>query len=280
MYVLFDIGGTKTRVATSNDLKTFATPIVVDTPKDFEGGIELLEKCMKDLQGNGEIDDIAGGIAGPLNAEKTMAVGGPNITGYHNKPIKNELEKRLGAPVSLENDAAMGALGESNFGAGRGHKIVVYVTVSTGVGGAKVIDGKLSPSSQGFEPGWQIIDAGNTMYPGASDNGYLGDYISGANTERLTGKKPYDIHDENFWEEKAKYLAYGLNNMAVIWSPDVIVLGGSMMKEVGIPLESVKKQFAGIFRAFPKAPEIKKAELGDEISLWGAMAYLKEMADG
>jgi len=276
MYILFDIGGTNTRVARSRDLASFDHMVKYKTPKDFDEGIEKFVATAQELAGDETIEMIAGGIAGPLDAEKTMPVGGPNILGYHNKPLKMELQQRLGAPVFLENDASMGTLGEANFGAGKEYRVVVYMTISTGVGGGKTVDGVLSPSADGFEPGWQIVDAGNTLCEGCSERGYLIDYISGASVEKRHGKKPYEITDKDFWDEKARLLAYGLNNIAVIWSPDIIVLGGSMMKEIGIPVESTRKYLKEVLHIFPEPPIVEKAVLGDELGLYGAMAYLKQ----
>ncbi len=278
MYITFDIGGTKTRIGISKDGKSFENIISFATPKDFEEGMGAIEKHIKDLMGNAEITAMAGGIAGPLDKEKTMAVGGPNISGWHNKPLKEELSKILGVPVHLENDAAMGTLGEANFGAGKGKKVVVYMTISTGVGGARTVDGVLDPSAMGYEPGWQIIDASETLCSDDTCVGkkYLIHHISGADIERHTGKKPYEITDTDFWDNEAHLLAYGLHNIAVIWSPDIIVLGGSMMKEIGIPIEAVRSYTKKEMQIFPEIPEIAHAKLGDELGLYGALAFLKQ----
>ncbi|OIO32029.1 MAG: hypothetical protein COZ49_00965 [Candidatus Yonathbacteria bacterium CG_4_10_14_3_um_filter_47_65] len=276
MYILFDIGGTNTRVVRSNDLKVFSDVVKYETPKDFAEGISKLVATAQRLAGGEYIEAAAGGIAGPLDAKKTMAVGGPNIPGYHEKPLKSELESHFGAPVHIENDASMGTLGEANFGAGKGYRVVVYMTISTGVGGAQTVNGALSSSSKGFEPGWQIIDAGNTLCSGCSEYGYLIDYISGASVEKRHGKKPYEITDKDFWENKARLLAYGLNNLAVIWSPDIIILGGSMMKTIGIPVESVRRCLKEVLHIFSEPPIIEKAVLGDELGLYGAMAYIAQ----
>ena len=276
MYILFDIGATNMRIAASADGKTLDEIRKLPTPKAFEEGIEAFRSAALELAGGERIEAAVGGIAGPLDKEKTMAVGGPNIPGWWNKPLKDSLEKALDTSAHIENDAAIGALGEAIYGAGRGYPIVVYMTISTGVGGARVVNGKIDECAMGFEPGAQIIDAGNALCPGWSERGYLINYVSGADIERQCGRKPYEITDEKFWDDRARFLAYGLNNITVIWSPDIIVLGGSMMNKIGIPIERVRFYLKEALNIFPSPPLVVKARLGDELSLYGALAYIDQ----
>jgi len=131
------------RLAASVDGKTLGEIRNLATPKEFEEGIEVFKGAALELARGERIDAVVGGIAGPLNKDKTMAVGGPNIPGWWNKPLKDALEKALTTVAYIENDAAMGTLGEAIYGAGRGYPIVVYITVSTGVGGQELLTVKL-----------------------------------------------------------------------------------------------------------------------------------------
>ena len=178
------------------------------------------------------------------------------------------MRKIFHAPVFLENDAALAGLGEAVFGAGKGKKIVAYLTISTGVGGCRIVDGKIDENSQGFEPGHQIIFSDKNIIT-------LENLVSGTAIEKKYGKKPYEIFDVKIWNNVANNLAYGLHNVAVLWSPDIIILGGSMMKKIGIPVERVKFHLSKILNIFPKPPLIKKSKLGDLAGLYGALAHLK-----
>ncbi len=169
---------------------------------------------------------------------------------------------------------AMVGLGEANYGAGRGKDIVVYMTISTGVGGVRIVKGNVDESAMGFEPGHQIIDPDNTLCP-TCDGNDLEAYVSGTSIEKRFGKKPYEIQDDAVWDELAKFLAYGLHNTIMHWSPDIIVLGGSMMKEVGIPLPAVRTHLSGIMKIFPTLPQIEKAELADFGGLYGALYFAR-----
>jgi len=274
MHILFDIGKTKTRIARYDGADMFSEQVVFDTPGSFEDFIYLFEQHAKKIANEDSIESAIGGIGAPLNKEKTETIS----VRWAGEPIKKRLEEAVGVPVYLENDSAMVGLGEAVYGAGVGDEIVAYITVSTGVGGARIVNGGIDEASIGFEPGHQIVDADKSLCLDCAGN-TLEDYISGTAIENRFNKKPYEIEDEHLWrEELPKFLAYGLNNIVVNWSPDSIVLGGSMI--VGDPAISVPQtanHLREILKVFPKIPIIKMAKLDDVGGLYGAMAYLKQM---
>ena len=276
MFLLFDIGGTKTRLAVSRGGKNFDEPKIVATPRDFNAGILLFEKIISELSGGEKIEAAAGGIAGPLDRGKTKLINSPNLSGWIDKPLKETLQKIIKAPLYLENDAAVVGLGEAVNGAGKGEEIVAYITVSTGIGGARIVDGKIDRNIFGFEPGHQIIDPTGTLCPMCGLAGHLEGHVSGVALETRYHKKPYEIDDPDVWEAEAKWLAYGLNNTIVHWSPSVVVLGGSMMtKSPGISIERVRYYLEHTLSIFSELPRLAKAELGDVGGLYGALQLLK-----
>ncbi len=261
------------RLAVSENLQKISEPKILETPQSYEEGIAIFKKTAESLVNGEKIEAIAGGIAGPFDEKKRSLVGSPNLKDWIGKPFKQELEKTFAAPVFIENDTAMVGLGEAHFGAGRGYKIVAYLTLSTGVGGCRIVDGKIDEKTIGFEPGHQIIDAGKTLCP-ECDGNYLGQYISGKAIFKRTGKKPEEIDDPDFWRRIAVFLAYGLNNTIVHWSPEVVLLGGSLMNKIDIAV--VAEELAKILKIFPEMPALKKAELADIGGLWGATVFLKQ----
>lgn len=277
-YILFDIGGTNMRVALSKDGTTFGEPQITATPKDFSMGMETLKKLAYQLTGGEHIDAAGGGIAGTLSRDRSVFLNGPHLQGWNGKPIKRVLEELLSCPVFVENDTAIVGLGESVAGSGRGASIVAYVTVSTGVGGVRIIDQKIDVSAMGFEPGHQIFDAGGALHE-KTVGGYgitLEGYISGTAITERYNKKPYEITEPAFWDDMARLLAYGLNNTIVHWSPDVVVIGGSMMKKIGIPIDRVEAHLKGILHIFPQLPRLVHSELGDFGGLHGALHFVKQ----
>lgn len=255
--ILFDIGASKTRMAYSLDGEIFEKPKVFETPKNYEEILKFFVDAARELAGGREIKTIAGGMS-------------RSISGLVDERFKNDLVEAFGVAVSIENDAAIVGLGEAVWGAGRGLDIVAYITVSTGVGGAKIVNGKIDEHAVGFEPGKQIIDV-NTKKT-------LEDMVSGRALQEKTGKHPKEITDPAVWDEHARILAIGLNNIIVEWSPDCVVLGGSMITgNPAISVEKTENYLKEILKIFPKLPIIKKAELGDFGGLYGALAYLKNI---
>lgn len=281
MFLLFDIGGTNTRVAVSEDLKTLGESMVFSTPQDFEEGIERVASHAAKLTSryaDSPITGFAGCAPGPMDRGRTMLINAPNLPLWNNKPLVGALKQKLGCQEGvLENDAAVVGLGETHFGAAKGKKIVMYITVSTGVGGARIVDGKIDAFASGFEPGHQIIAPEFLSYDHQIySEGYLEDFIGGHNLQKRFGKLPTEIKDEKVWEECALALAYGLHNSIVHWSPEIVVLGGSLItKPHAIPFERVQFHLNRIMKIFP-APPLVKSELGDMAGLYGAMVLARE----
>lgn len=263
------------RVAASNDGSRLDRVRTVETPETFEAGMERFREVARQLADGKKIFGIAGGVAGPLDRKRGRILDVPQMPGWRQKDIRPELEEMFGCAAYVENDAIVGALGEAVYGSGKGYGIVVYITVSTGLGGARVVDGKVDAHSMGFEPGHQFIDVTRSIGGDASGRGTLIDYVSGMGIERWKGKKPEEIADKKFWDLEARLLAYGLNNTIVHWSPDTMVIGGSLMKKIS--LVAVREYLKEYLTIFGRVPILKKAKLGDHLGLYGALAYLKEM---
>lgn len=275
-YILIDIGGTKTRVASSKDLSKIDKINKFNTPTKFKAGIESILKAISTIT-NEKIAGVAIGIRGRINEDKTELDNDGILTDWAKKPLAETLSKELKAPVFIENDTALAGLGEAIFGAGQGADIVAYHTISTGIGGVKIENGTIDTASFGFEPGHQILDIDRTIL-GADITPTLENLVSGSGLEARLGVKPYDIPQEDMvWNELAEYLAHGLRNTILYWSPDVIVLGGSMIiGDPKIEIEPIRKYTVEVLDSFVSCPFITTAKLGDDAGLYGAMAYLKQ----
>lgn len=275
-YLVFDIGGTKTRVAVTNDLETFIDHVSFKTPVKPEDGVKKIIDAVKELC-DCEIKGIAGGIRGRLNEEKTAMENDGVLKKWAGYPIVDKLKKAFKCEVFLENDAAIAGVGEAVFGAGKGLEIVAYHTVSTGVGGAKIENGEIDDASVGFEPGRQILDIDRTVL-GEDIEPTLENLVSGTAVGERFNCKAYEIpQSDTLWDELAEYLAQGLRNTILYWSPDVIVLGGSMIiGDPRIEIDPIRKYTVEALDGFVEAPLITIAKLGDEAGLYGGMAILKQ----
>lgn len=280
MYLVFDIGGTNTRIASSTDLMTLSDPIIFDTPESYEEGIQLIGAQAQALLQGHSLSAVAGGIREVLDKNKTKLLPPPHVSlipDWTGKPLKQDLEDILGSPVYLENDAAMVGLGEASFGEALKYplaKIVAYLTVSTGVGGARITNKRIDPTSLGFEPGHQII-VPDGLPCRCGGKGHLESYISGSALERIYKRTPSAIEDPTVWAEVTKYLAIGLNNTVVHWSPDIVILGGGIAER--IDLDTLRSELKKYMTIFQTSPIIEKASLGDLGGLYGALVLLHKL---
>lgn len=210
-YVLFDIGGTNTRVTASEDLKSFKKPIKFRTPISFKEGVEKILAAAKELE-VGQVRQAAGAVRGLLNEDRSAIAHDDVLAKWVEEPLSDTLAKKLKTKVTLENDAALAGLGEAHFGAGKDSHIMVYHTISTGVGGAKIEDGRIDSYHLGFEPGKQVLDIDRTIL-GDDIVPTLENLVSGTAVEERTGENPKDIpQGDAIWDQLAFYLAHGLRN--------------------------------------------------------------------
>lgn len=264
MYLFSDIGATNIRLGLSSGKDSLGPNKIFPTPQSFAEGVSLIEKVSLELSQGAKIEGAVLGIAGPLNKQKSMLTNSPGLPNWIDQPLKDTLQDHFGVPVFLENDSALVGLGEAVFGAGEDEEIVVYITISTGVGGVRIVNGEIDKNSLGFEPGHQIIDL--------EKHTSLEDLISGGALKNREGKNAEDIDDKVIWDKVARDLAIGLNNFLVFWSPDVVILGGSVMKS--IPLDKVRHYTKEVVKIFPEIPPIRLAKLGDLGGLYGGLAYI------
>lgn len=280
-YLVFDIGGTKTRVGVSHDGMTLAVQEKYDTSNDPEQGVEQLVAAAGRLLGEGVVPaGVAGGIRGRLNEDHRSLHKDSMLTGWEEFPLVERLEGLFSVPVTLENDTTMAGLGEAVFGAGKDFDLVVYHTVSTGVGGVKIERGLVDDASLGFEPGHQILDIDRTVL-GEDIVPTLENLVSGSAVEARMGTKPYEIDQGDIlWDTLAQYLGQGLRNSILYWSPEVIVLGGSMiLGDPKIPLENIRKHTVAALDGFTDTPYITAAALGDDAGLYGGIATLNRQVE-
>lgn len=275
IYVLFDIGGTHTRVAISSDLETVDKIEVFKTPLKFEEGIKKIISAAEKLTSKTPTA-LAGGVRGLLTEDKTGIHNDSILSEWAGKNIVEAIQKKFDVPVYLENDTALAGLGEAVFGAGAGLDIVVYHSISTGVGGVRVVNGMLDEASVGFEPGHQVLDIDRTVL-GDDIEPTLENLVSGSAVGERFGVKVQDIPQADvIWDELAEYLAQGLRNSVLYWSPDAIVLGGAMITgNPAISVDSVRKYTVESLNGFVDSPFVTIAKLGDEAGLYGAMKLLQ-----
>ncbi len=266
MYIVFDIGATNMRVAASIDGFTLINNTTVPTPQNFDEAMGVLSELAKKLAGQDKIQAMAGGVAGNLSKDKSRIVHCPNLPNWVNQSFKETIEQTCKTTLYLENDAALEGLGEAVQGAGKEYNIVAYITVGTGVGGVRIVNKKIDSNSIGFEPGHQIIDQGKT----------LEFFVSGTGLQKQYGATLAELSQPQL-EKWMLDLAYGLNNIIVCWSPNIIVLGGGViMNNTNYSLPTITQQVEKICVLKSKIPLITLAKLPEQNGLLGALAYANQ----
>lgn len=270
MILLGDIGGTNTRMAVS-DGSYFDEPTLFLTDQNYTESVRHIIQTAKSLLGEQKAERAVFGVAGTLSPEKDRLLRAPNLSVWKDKPLKADLESALGVPVSLVNDASLGGLGEAVEGAGKGSRIMAYITVGTGIGGARIVNGTIDETALGFEIGHQYLVLGEEAREAE-------ELASGGALHERFGQHPKEITDEKVWDELSRVFAYALFNTIVHWSPDRVVLGGSMFNTPGIKIDVVEETLKKIGTAFPILPPLTKASLGTIGGLYGAQTYAKTLS--
>lgn len=273
MFIVFDIGGTNTRIGISEDGKTITdnTSFLTDA-HNYEKNLEAFVTAVNALADGRPIQGMAGGIPGPL-IEGGQGIGhAPNLPAWRGKLFAKDVSERIKTPVFLENDTAVIGIGEAVSGAGTGHGIVAYITVSTGVGGCRIVNGEIDENVRGFEPGHQVVDIDGPECA-CGGRGHLEALIGGASLERDHGTSPQEVDNVDVWDAAAKHLAVGLNNLLVMWSPDVFVVGGSVMKKISI--EKAERYLHEIVTIYDKVPPVLPAKLEEGAGFLGGLAILR-----
>ncbi|MCE9541309.1 ROK family protein [Candidatus Kaiserbacteria bacterium] len=270
MYIVADIGGTKTRIAAARDAESFTEPVILDTPQRYEDALQLISDTAKHLAGADPIEGFVAGVPVLLSPDKRTIVNATNLSEWSGARFAEDIEQRLGARAHLENDVALIALGEALYGAGQSSKDIVYITISTGVNGAHVIDGQLQPS-RGISTGRQYVSMDEPLRTWEQ-------MISGKSISEQYGKPPRELGKEwDGWETLARIAAFGILNTIVHWTPGMVILGGSMMNDIGIPVDRIQAHLARIWTASPEIPQIVHSKLGDIGGLYGGLARLKQL---
>lgn len=236
-----------------------------DTPENPGEAVGIFTRLVDELRGTERVEAVVGGIPGLPDPDGVILTA-PNLPAWRGFPLGAELERRISAPVRVYHDSDIGGLGEAIYGAGNGYDIVMYVAVGTGVGCSRIVRGAFDAYAVGFEAGHQIIEVGRALS--------LEGAVSGRAVSERFGVHPKDAPPEAY-EEMTPILAAGLYNTALHWSPDIIVLGGSMVYGVnGFNVERVAAEYARLPALFPRMPQIVPALLNGNAGLHGARALL------
>jgi glucokinase len=265
MELVFDMGGSKTRVALVSE--GVLGPVTrIDTDRSATGFAKFLG-VLQELVGDGKVRAIAGSMPGHLEGKDGRLTLALNLPEWANLPVRSRLEELFECPVYIMNDVEMGGLGEAHEGAGISKGVMAYFTVSTGVNAARVVDGRVDTSIHPNQIGQQLVGE----IEGAP--AMLEMLTGGAALEAKFGKPPSQIRDLAVWKAEHRYLARGVYNTLLHWTPEVVVFGGSMMRDIDLVRLADE---LGKLPTMGRRPRLERAGLGDMAGLHGAVVWLQQ----
>jgi glucokinase len=238
-----------------------------------------------------ELEGVGIGCGGPLDSSGGVLIAPLHLPGWENVAVVDLASAAFGRPAVLDNDATAAAAAEHRFGAGRGTRNMVYLTISTGVGGGVVIDGVLhrGASGNGGELGHVTVDWHGRECRGCGRRGCLEAYASGTSIAERAREAGMDVTsaadvaaaaaagDEcalRIWDETCEALACGITSIANLFEPEVVVLGGGVVRTgeqlLGPVRRAVREQ------AICTQVKIVAAAFGDAVGVAGAAAIAYE----
>ena len=264
-YIGVDLGGTNVRAAIvdeeGNVLVQKKSPSYAQEGK--EKVMDTIINLIKSLPDYESCSGIGVGVPGPCDEKTGSMVLATNLPGFEGYSIANKLEETFHMPSFIDNDANVPALAEALVGAGKGKKVVYYVTLSTGIGGGLVINGECISGKHGFtgEIANIIIDRNrskvNYLAVGAIENEASGIAITRKANEKASKKYKHagevfeDAHNGNpvakeIVDNVVRDLAQLFATIACVCDPDIFILGGGMMQSSDLFLPSVIEKFKEI----------------------------------
>jgi glucokinase len=264
--------------------------------------ITQIEQLITQVIGDRDRSEILGvGVAspGPVDLQAGVARQAPTIQGWYDVPLRAILSERTGLPVELNNDGHVATLGEWRFGSGQGCEHFVYVTISTGIGGGVISDGRLVLGRQGMaaelghmtlQPDgplcccgnhgcWEALASGSALAQFARQalaRGArstiaaiaAGALVSGAHVAEAAAQS--DELALRLLRDEGEWIGIGLVNLLHLYAPDRIALGGGVMASMPLLEAHIRRVIAQ--RAMPPFRDIpfQLAELGDNAGVIGA----------
>ena len=300
-----DIGGTKIAVGIVAEDGELVDQARKKTPvRDSDAVLEVIVELVEEFQTNYELEAVGIGVAGLVDQSRSRVIFAPNL-GWVEEPLRQQVERSVGLPTVVENDANAAAWGEYRFGAGAGRSDLVMVTVGTGIGGGIVLGDALQrgASGVGAEFGhlrlvpdgrlcgcgrhgcWEQYASGNALVRTArnlasdrrGDAGVLMSFGDGTpeGIEGLhitEGARRGDPVAIDAFEVTGSWLARGMVEVATLLDPAAFVIGGGVVEAGDLLLGPTKREYAAQLLARSQRPmtEILPAALGNLAGMIGA----------
>jgi len=311
-YIVVDLGGTQIRAALATAPNHLHQTIRVETlaHQGPDAVLQRIEDAIRQAAGEAWTSVAAVGIAapGPLDPWRGIIFDAPNLPGWENLPLKQRLSSRLDRPVAVGNDANLAALAEQRFGAGQGKSHLVYLTISTGIGGGVISEGRLFLGARGLaaEIGHMTIEANgppcNCGNIGCLEALAAGPAIAREACARLAAGQVSSLlalaeNDPQritarlvgiaatagdrlaieVLQQAGFYIGVGMVNVMKLFNPAIIVIGGGVSQVGDLLFEPIRQTVqARADRFYWEDCPIVPAALGDDVGLLGTLAMVAD----
>ena len=283
-YIGIDLGGTNIRVGAMDENENVIFEYKEATFKEVETAEDLYSKIVNIIKSVPEFEKakaIGLGVPGCVDINTGSIVTARNVGILKEYPLKKKLEEEFNKEIYIDNDAKVTAFAEALIGKGKDKKIVSYITISTGFGGGVVIDKEIYHGSNNLGGYFSriILDRENTTDYLISGTALKRQVKEKLNIDIDSSKEIFELSKENniakeFVEEFKKNLVAALLNISATINPDIIILGGGVMKSKEYFFDDVKKSFKNMAHIFAKDTIIEESEF-DEPGIIGACLLAK-----
>jgi glucokinase len=306
--IAVDIGATNMRAA-SYTVKS-PEPIVYNQISTRSEGMPIEDRLVNLIESvwpaDYKVQSIAAACPGPMDPINGIIVSAPNIPEWNYFPMQEYLISKFDVPVSLNNDANLAAYGEWHFGAGKGYSDLIYLTISTGIGGGIILDNQLYIGAGGF-----AAELGHTtvIHQGpicsCGQTGHLEAIASGPSIVRwvkskledeslkehfpegeLTAKLVSDAAEKGnelaiaAYERAGKYIGIAIADFLHIFNIKTVIIGGGVSRAGDILFDPIRKSVeeSVMSEVYLEDLQILPALLGDDSGLMGALVLSREIA--
>ncbi len=309
VHIAVDIGGTRMRAALYTTNRP--APVTVKRINTRKKNIPPRKRLKKLIASIWPADERVSGIGiavpGPVDPAAGTVKAAPNLPEWTNFPIANYLRQTFSVPVALGNDANLAALGEWQFGAGRGHNFLLYLTISTGIGSGIILDAKPFSGANGYaselghvlvEPDGPLCSCGvrghlEAVASGTAISRWVAEQIrSGARTriswnpasgEPIPGTaiaeaaRRGDPLSIAAYHRAGRYLGQAIADFLHTFNPTLVILGGGVSQSYTLFADALHNALQEHIMSshFLTGLQIVTAQLGDDAGLMGALALAR-----
>ena len=270
MYLAIDIGGTKTLLATFNNDGKLLQSIRFETPHFYPEFIDAVRETFKKLDDVHGLRQCVVGAPGKINRDDGIVIAFGNLP-WENVHLQQDIGAVVEVPVTVENDANLAGLSEAVL-IKHAYNKVLYVTISTGIGGIIVVDGVIDPEYADMEFGHMMFEHDDKLMAWE-------EFASGRAIYAKYGLKASEIEDPGIWYAISRNIALGLTNVVVNLTPEVIIIGGGVGTHFDKFADRLHEEMMLYGSKLVSIPPIRKAIRAEEAVLYGCYELARQIKD-